>query len=133
MRGGRIGRRRKNRDRLPGLAITVDSPPSSRWLRVATLILTAICLLGLFSQEISDTDFWWHLKTGQYIVETQRLPVPDPFAYTTSISPAYAGEETVRHFNLTHEWLSQVLMYAVYAIAGFPGIVLTRVLLLATL
>jgi hypothetical protein len=125
MRGGRIGRRRKNRDQLPG--------PSIHWLRVMTLILTAICLLGLFSQEISDTDFWWHLKTGQYIVETHRLPVPDPFAYTTSISPAYAGEETVRHFNLTHEWLSQVLMYTVYAIAGFPGIVLTRVLLLATL
>jgi hypothetical protein len=35
--------------------------------------------------------------------------------------------------NLTHEWLSQVLMYAVFAVTGFPGIVLARPVLLAGL
>ncbi len=100
-------------------------------MKVATLCLTAICLLGLFSTQIADTDFWWHLKTGQYIVEHHSLPVPDPFAYTTSGAAAYRGEEQVRRFNLTHEWLSQILMYAVYSVAGFPGIVLVRAFLLA--
>ncbi len=90
-------------------------------------------MVGLFSTEIADTDFWWHLRTGQYIVESHGLPVPDPFAYTTSAPPAYPGEAQVRHFNLTHEWLSQVLMYAVYRVGGFPGIVLMRALLLAAL
>jgi hypothetical protein len=126
---GRTGRRQKNRQPPPGPA------PStlSRWLRAATLLLASVGLLGLFSTEIEDSDFWWHLRTGQYIVESHSLPVPDPFAYTTSVAAAYRGEEQVRHFNLTHEWLSQVLMYAVYAVAGFPGIVLVRAVLLACL
>src|ERR1700686_3207006 len=78
------------------------------------VVLAAVCLIGLFSTEIADTDFWWHLKTGQYIVQRHSLPVPDPFGNTVSVAAAYPGEERVRQFNLTHEWLSQVFMYAVY-------------------
>src|SRR2546422_9925599 len=98
--------------------------PSERvWLRKAALhfavVCAAICLLGLFSTEIADTDFWWHLKTGQYVVQQHSLPVPDPFAYTTSlIAAAHPGEEQVRHFNLTHEWVAQSLLYVTYAIGG---------------
>ena len=66
-------------------------------------------------------------------MERHSLPVPDPFAYTSSAAAAYPGEDRLRRFNLTHEWLSQVLMYAVYAVAGFPGIVLARAVLLASL
>jgi hypothetical protein len=106
---------------------STPSAPPTNWLKTATLILTAIFLLGLFSTEIADTDFWWHLKTGQYILDHHTLPVPDPFAYTTH------RDEPVTHFNLTHEWLSQILMYTVYSIAGFPGIVLARATLLAAL
>ncbi len=93
-------------------------------------MLAALCLASLFSARIADTDFWWHLKTGQFIAQHHALPVPDPFAYTTPKPGAYPAEDAVRQFNLTHEWLSQVLMYAVYAVAGFPGIVLVRILLL---
>jgi len=101
-------------------------------LKIAIVALTALCLLGLFATEIADTDFWWHLKTGQYLVERRSLPVPDPFAFTTAASaPAYAGEEQVRRFNLTHEWLAQVGIYTVYALGGFPAVVLVRALLLA--
>ena len=106
----------------------------SRWLWPSILILTAICLLGLLSSEADDTDFWWHLKTGQYILQNRALPVPDPFAYTTAMNPiAYVGEEQVRHFNLTHEWLSQVLLYGVYSIGGLPAVVLVRAALLSAL
>jgi hypothetical protein len=127
------GRQRKNRQQLPDATHATPPAPPARWLKTATLLLTGVFLLGLFSTEIADTDFWWHLRTGQYIVEQHSLPVPDPFAYTTSVAAAYPGEEQVRHFNLTHEWMSQVLMYAVYAVAGFPGIVLARAFLLASL
>jgi hypothetical protein len=89
-------------------------------------------LLGLFSKEISDTDFWWHLKTGEYVSQTHSLPDPDPFAYTTaSAGSAYPGEQTTRRFNLTHEWLAQVALYLVYRVGGFGGVVLFRSLLLA--
>jgi hypothetical protein len=129
----RSGAQRKNRQRQPDPAPVKPSGLFSDWLKIATLLLTGIGLFCLFSTEIADTDFWWHLKTGQYIAEHHSLPAPDPFAYTSSAAAAYRGEEQVRHFNLTHEWLSQVLMYAVYAVAGFPGIVVVRAVLLGGL
>ena len=102
-----------------------------RWLVPLATIGVAIVLAGLFSGEIFDSDFWWHLKTGQFIVQHHRLPAPDPFAYTTAAAPpGYPGEEHTRYFNLTHEWLAQVGMYLVYAIGGFPAIVFLRALLL---
>ncbi|MBI3697208.1 MAG: hypothetical protein HY238_20530, partial [Acidobacteria bacterium] len=110
----------------------VPPKPRSVWLERVTLALAALCLLGLFSTEAGDTDFWWHLKTGQYIVAQRRLPVPDPFSYTADLGkPAYPGEERVRYFNLTHEWLAQALWYLIYRVAGFPGVVLWKALLLS--
>src|SRR2546423_876712 len=110
----------------------IKKKPQASWLRITVLVLSALCLLGLFSTEAHDTDFWWHLKTGQFILDHPALPVPDPFAYPTAMNPpAYPGEEQVRHFNLTHEWLSQILLYLVYWVGGLPAIVLVRASLLA--
>jgi hypothetical protein len=90
-----------------------------------------ILLLGMFSPEAYDSDFWWHLKTGQLLWQQHRLPVPDPFAYTTAGAPtAYRGELVTRHFNLTHEWLAQVWIYLAYALGGEAGVVLLRAALL---
>jgi hypothetical protein len=102
-----------------------------RGFRPLLLALATVLLVGWFSPEISDPDFWWHLKAGQYIVEKHSLPVPDPFAYTTAMArPAYAGEERTRDFNLTHEWLAQALFYLIYRAAGFGGVVLFRAAML---
>jgi len=88
--------------------------------------------MGWFSGEISDPDFWWHLKTGQYIVQQHALPSPDPFNFTTATAAsAYPNEPLTRHFNLTHEWLAQVAFYGVWWTAGFGGVVLFRALLLS--
>jgi len=97
-------------------------------------MLAGVSLWGSYSSEIADTDFWWHLRTGQYIVESRSLPVPDPFSYTTGLGePAYEGEEQVRHFNLTHEWLAQALWFVLYQVGGFPLLVLWKGALLAAL
>src|ERR1035437_428159 len=102
-----------------------------RWLPGLLLALAAVFGMGRFSSEIYDSDFWWHLKTGQYIVEKHALPVPDPFAFTTAgAGSAYPGEELTRHFNLTHEWLAQVVLYLVYRAAGFGGVVLFRAMVM---
>jgi hypothetical protein len=100
--------------------------------RTLELLLSAILLFGIFSSEIADSDFWWHLETGRYLVEHRALPAPDPFAFTTvRARDAYPGEAATRYFNLTHEWLAQAMLYLVYRGAGFGGIVLWRAAMLA--
>ena len=106
--------------------------PAPRWLRFAILSLSGLLLLACFSPAFQDHDAWWHLKTGQFIVSQHRLPNPDPFAYTTYLGrSAYPGESATRYFNLTHEWLAQVILYLVYAAGGFPLVVLVRALLMS--
>ena len=111
----------------------VKQPPAAapRWLRPLILALSAFALMGWFSSEVSDPDTWWLLKSGQYIWQNHKLPVPDPFAYTTYMGkPAFPGEEHMRDFDLTHEWLSELVFYLVYAGGGFAGLVLFRAALL---
>jgi hypothetical protein len=96
-------------------------------MRALLLGLCALLLSGLFSREVYDSDFWWHLLTGQYIVKTHSLPVPDPFSWTTARAhDAYPGEARTRRFNLTHEWLAQVIFYAVWSAGGIAAIVAAR-------
>ena len=73
-------------------------------------------LLSLFSLAVRqcssiDWDFWWHLKTGQYILQIKSIPNTDPFSFTR------AGAEWI-----THEWLSEVIMYEVFRVGGWIGL-----------
>jgi hypothetical protein len=107
-----------------------DATPT--WLRPAILVFTGVLLLAWFAIPATDSDSWWHLKTGQFIVERHALPIPDPFAFTTYLQPPLShGEALARDFNLTHSWLGQVIFYLAYAAAGFPGVILLRALLLS--
>lgn len=86
-------------------------------------LFTTIFFLALFiiaTREISDPDFWWHLRTGQFIVETRAIPRTDPFSFTNADHPW-----------ITHEWLTQVGLYALYALGGFPALILTFATLIA--
>lgn len=114
----------------PAIAKATATVP--RWRRPLILGLAAVVIVGWFAIPSTDTDTWWHLKTGQYILSHHALPKPDPFAYTTYLKPpASAAEALARDFNLTHEWLAQCVFYAVYAVGGFAGLILLRALLLA--
>jgi hypothetical protein len=102
-----------------------------RWLRLALVLLAGLYLATQFSREAGDSDLWWHLAVGKYIWQNHRLPVPDPFSYTTNLgSPVYNGELTTRHFNLTHEWGMELIYYLIQWSFGFPGLILFRSLLL---
>lgn len=109
-----------------------SSPPAAlpNWLRPAIVALAAILLMSCFSTEVADSDTFWHLETGKYVVEHHRIPIPDPFSFTTDLGTPLPGEETVRAFNLTHSWLGQTIMYLTYAAGGFGGMVLLRSLLM---
>jgi hypothetical protein len=74
----------------------------------------AAVLLGLFAltaRNVTDPDVWWHLETGQYISEHKSVPHADPFSYTRAGAPWVA-----------HEWLTDLLLYALDRITGFGGL-----------
>ena len=56
-------------------------------------------LLAMTARNATDPDLWWHLRTGQWIVETGHIPHSDPFSFTR------AGSAWV-----SHEWLSGRLL-----------------------
>ena len=81
--------------------------------RVCLLVLT----LGLFvlgARGITDPDFWWHLRNGQLIVQTHRVVRTDPYSFTR-----------LGYRWINHEWLSDVLIFTVYRLSGFIGLILT--------
>jgi hypothetical protein len=45
-------------------------------------------LLAMTTRNATDPDLWWHLRTGQWIVETGHVPRADPFS---SLAPATHG------------------------------------------
>ena len=103
------------------------------WLHPLVLVLAGFTLLCCFSTSFQSNDGWWHLEMGKYILTYHRLPVPDPFGFATYLrGPAYPGEDIVRHFNLTQEWLTEVIFYPLYRLGGYGAIVLFRALILAT-
>ncbi|MGE5892430.1 MAG: hypothetical protein ACM34I_00075 [bacterium] len=73
---------------------------------------------------ISDPDFWWHLATGQWMWENQSLMSDDPFTFASDPSES----PTRREFIFKQYWLSQLLFYVIYQVAGFHGIILLRAL-----
>jgi hypothetical protein len=63
---------------------------------------------------IRPHDFWWHLRLGQEIVSTGRIPAVDQFSYTMAGAP-YPSYSTF--------WLVDSLLYELYAHGG-PALVI---------
>jgi hypothetical protein len=70
-------------------------------------------------RETLDPDMWWHLRTGEYILQNG-IPAQDVFTFTV---PQNAW--------VTHEWLSQLFMWLVYLAGGLPGLILFFAALIA--
>lgn len=89
-----------------------------------TLFVSCLYLLT----PIRDNDFFWHLKTGEWIYQHLRLPSEDLFSYTTPV-PLGAAQ----HFTLTAFWISQLIYAALYRHFGMSGIVGLRFVVFAAL
>ncbi|MCZ7669684.1 MAG: hypothetical protein M5U34_22160 [Chloroflexi bacterium] len=78
-------------------------------------LFTWLFVLALFAiavRETLDPDMWWHLRTGEYILQAG-IPRQDVFSFTVP-----------EHEWITHEWLSQVVMWGIYQVGGLPGLIL---------
>ncbi|MCX7920155.1 MAG: hypothetical protein N3A72_11235 [bacterium] len=88
--------------------------------------LFIIVMLTVFSISFyairTSTDEWWHLRTGEYIVEHRALPQNDIFAYTSLDLPW-----------VNHEWLAQVIFFLVYDTIGIKGFIFFKsIIIVAT-
>jgi hypothetical protein len=62
---------------------------------------------------MGDGDTWWHLETGDWILQHGAIPRVDPFSFTMAGSPWTA-----------HEWLSELWLALAYRAAGWSGVAL---------
>jgi tetratricopeptide (TPR) repeat protein len=75
------------------------------------VIFFGFCAL-FAAQKILDPDFWWHLKTGEWIWQHKAIPYVDPFSYT------FKGAEWINY-----EWFFHALIYPIYKLGGFGGLI----------
>jgi hypothetical protein len=75
--------------------------------------LAAVGLIAL--RPIDDPDFWWLLAGGRHMVETRSFAWTDPFSATA------AGAEW-----LNHAWGFELLIYGLYVLTGFTGIIVLQ-------
>lgn len=75
------------------------------------LLLVPLAAIAVALVQPVDFDFWWHRRTGEYIVRGLSLPRADPFSFTVQ------GRAWV-----DHEWLSQALIYVIDLAGGYLGV-----------
>lgn len=104
-----VSRRRK----MTESTIPSSSDADTGWLSLERLLLllTFIAVFTMAVRVPADTDTWWHLVSGRYIVEKQSIPLTDPFSHTRLGVPW-----------IDHGWLAQILFYALYALGSWAGL-----------
>lgn len=101
------------------MGISAGTPPqlavrhTTLGIRTSALLIVApflmlIALTFWFSQ--TDPDYWWHVRTGQLILDTGQLPRTDPFSFTSAGTPW-----------VTHEWLTEVIFALIARHFGYVG------------
>jgi hypothetical protein len=70
------------------------------------------------TRPVVDNDVWWHLRTGQWILQHGAVPSVDPFSSFGHDKPWVA-----------YSWLFEVLIYRLYDWLGLYGVLLYRLLL----
>lgn len=104
--------------------VTAAAQPGEHWWeeirpQISIVALCFVLFLALSLQNrVVDADYWWHLRTGQWIVEEQRIPYTDPFSFTMQGQPWVA-----------HSWLADVAMFLLHRYVGPASLFVLRSLL----
>ena len=77
--------------------------------RTLVIWITFLAVFAMAARISVDTDTWWHLRAGEWMVENRQILQVDYFSHTRYGEPwRYPG------------WLVEILMYWMYRLAG-PG------------
>jgi hypothetical protein len=99
---------------VPMPASVVNSEKTLRRLIIVALLYCIAASQAMVP--LVDPDIWWHLRTGQWIVEHAQVPATDPF------SVYGAGNHWV-----AYSWLFEVLVYGLFTKFGLMGILVFTV------
>jgi hypothetical protein len=106
--------------------ITTHETPKQNYLLPSVTDLLFILLwfsltFGILAPRLlGDAGTGWHIRDGQNILSTHRIPHTDPFSVTMNGQPWYAWE-----------WLYDGLIGAVYNLMGLNGVVFVSALIIA--
>ena len=79
-------------------------------LSLPQIVLISGFMVKILAPHLEDPDFYWHIKTGEYLLSAWPPPRSDVFAYT------HAGNEWV-----LSEWIAQIVLYLVFKATSFKG------------
>lgn len=79
---------------------------------VLSLLLAAPAIMCLHSAVANDPDIWWHMRTGEWVVQHHAIPRVDIF------SGPYAGKPWQ-----AYSWLFELLTFGLFHRFGLVGIV----------
>lgn len=99
----------------------------------AIIFLFLSFALNYLSTPLWDSDFWWHIATGRYIITSGTLPEKDPFCFTSALEENKNPFPEWENFILKQYWLSQIIFYLIYNSSATAGIIILRSLLLLIL
>jgi len=88
------------------------------WLFLAV----GLPVLGALLANLSSIDLAYHLRAGTMILESGAIPARDTFTFTAAGGPW-----------LDQQWGAQVILAAVYRVAGWTGLVVLRAALVGAL
>jgi hypothetical protein len=69
-------------------------------------------MFTMAARAVTDPDVWWHLRTGQLILQNHSVFHTDPYSFVRSGQPW-----------INHEWLSEVFLFGLFRVAGFGGLI----------
>ncbi|MBP2427644.1 hypothetical protein [Bradyrhizobium elkanii] len=95
------------------LGSSAEPVPSDHLRPWLPLIFAATAYLTFITRSVSllkDADIYWHIVVGQWIVDHRAVPHVDLFSFTIRGAPW-----------ITSEWLSEVLYFVAYKLAGWTG------------
>jgi hypothetical protein len=83
-----------------------------------------IALAAAFTSAVEDPDFWWHLRTGYWMLDNRRLPSHDVFTYTVGghawVDHEYLTELILAYLN---SWGGLLLISIVFGVLTYLGFV----------
>jgi hypothetical protein len=85
----------------------------ARYLLIWVIPILLAAAVSFAAPILNDGDTFWHLGAGRWMIAHGAVPATDPFSFT------FVGRPWV-----AHEWLSEVVMAAVYQAGGWGALML---------